>query len=82
MKGDKKTMVKEKEEAITIDGVIKKIERGDNFVVEIANENKSLVICKPSGRMRQNHIRLVIEDRVVVEVSPYDLSKGRITYRK
>jgi len=82
-KGSKKDMAtKEKEEAIVIDGSIIKVDRGDTFIVEIDNEKKSQVMCKPSGRMRQNHIRLTLGDKVTVEVSPYDLTRGRITYRK
>lgn len=54
---------------------------GTRFVVEL-NENKHQVHCIISGRMRKNYIRLVMGDNVVVEMTPYDLTKGRIIYRK
>ena len=54
---------------------------GTRFVVEL-NENKHRVHCIISGRMRKNYIRLVRGDNVIVEMTPYDLGKGRIIYRK
>jgi len=47
----------------------------------VLTEFEQEIICYTSGRLRQNKIRLVLGDEVKVEVSPYDLSKGRITYR-
>lgn len=47
----------------------------------VLTEFEQEIICYTSGRLRQNKIRLVQGDEVKVEVSPYDLSKGRITYR-
>jgi len=47
----------------------------------ILNENKSVIVCYTGGRMRQNKIRLILGDNVKVEMSPYDLTKGRIIYR-
>jgi translation initiation factor IF-1 len=49
------------------------------FRVELANGHK--VLAHISGKMRQHYIRILPEDRVVVELSPYDLSRGRIVYR-
>ena len=47
--------------------------------VELSNGHR--VLAHISGKMRQNYIRILPEDRVVVELSPYDLTRGRITYR-
>ena len=49
------------------------------FRVELANGHK--VLAHISGKMRQHYIRILPEDRVVVELSPYDLTRGRIVYR-
>jgi translation initiation factor IF-1 len=53
---------------------------GTQFVVELENGHR--IIAHVSGRMRKNYIRLVPGDGVTVELTPYDLTKGRITYRK
>jgi len=49
------------------------------FKVEL--ENKHQVLAHVSGKMRKNFIRILTGDRVLIELSPYDLSRGRITYR-
>ena len=49
-----------------------------NFSVQVG---KSVVLCTLSGKLRQNHIRILEGDRVKIECSPYDLSRGRVTYR-
>ena len=51
------------------------------FKVELALENKPVVLAHVSGRMRKNFIRILAGDKVVVELSPYDLTRGRIVYR-
>ena len=51
------------------------------FKVRLPNEQKSEVLAYVSGKMRMNYIRILPGDRVTVEMSPYDLSKARITYR-
>lgn len=51
------------------------------FRVRLPNEQKSEVLAYVSGKMRMNYIRILPGDRVTVEMSPYDLSKARITYR-
>lgn len=45
-------------------------------------DNDQAVLCVTSGRMRRNFIRVVVGDRVIVEFSPYDLTRGRIAYRE
>ncbi|MDX9911148.1 MAG: translation initiation factor IF-1 [Phycisphaerales bacterium] len=51
------------------------------FKVRLPNEQKTEVLAYVSGKMRQNWIRILPGDRVTVEMSPYDLTKARITYR-
>jgi translation initiation factor IF-1 len=68
-----------KEEHIELDGVV--IETLPNTMFRVELENKHVVIASISGRMRKNYIRILTGDRVTVELTPYDLSKGRITFR-
>ncbi len=68
-----------KKEVIEVEGVIKEALPNAMFDVELANEHH--VLAGISGRMRMNYIRILLGDRVLVELSPYDLSRGRITYR-
>lgn len=66
-------------DAIEVEGRVQEALPDAFFRVEL--ENGHLVLARPSGRMRQNYIRILPEDRVRVELSPYDLTRGRITYR-
>jgi translation initiation factor IF-1 len=68
-----------KEDAIKIEGVIKKALPNAMFTVEL--DNKHEILAHISGKMRKHYIRLNPGDRVVVELSPYDLTRGRITFR-
>jgi translation initiation factor IF-1 len=68
-----------KEEAIEIDGVI--LEALPNASFRVKLENNLEILAHISGKMRMNFIKILPGDRVRVEVSPYDLSKGRINYR-
>jgi translation initiation factor IF-1 len=65
--------------AIEIEGTVIESLPNAMFRVELANGHK--VLAHISGKMRQNYIRILPEDRVVVELSPYDLTRGRIVYR-
>jgi translation initiation factor IF-1 len=69
-----------KEEAIEVDGVVVEALANTRFRVEI--EGGHNVIAHVAGRMRKHFIRIVPGDKVRVELSPYDLSKGRITFRE
>jgi translation initiation factor IF-1 len=70
-----------KADKIEFEGVVIDVCK-DKFRVEVAQQSGTLiVICTPSGKMRQNSIKIVPGDMVDVEVSPYDLSRGRIIYR-
>ena len=64
---------------IEIEGTIVDVLPNQMFKVEL--ENKHQVICYTGGKMRQFKIRMVAGDSVKVEMTPYDLTKGRITYR-
>ena len=69
-----------KEEKIEVDGLIKEALPNAMFRVEIAGGK--LVLATISGKMRMNHIKILPGDRVRLELSPYDLNRGRITYRE
>jgi len=66
-------------DAIEIEGTVNEVLPNATFRVEL--ENGHQVLAYLSGKMRQNYIRVLDGDRVKVELSPYDLSRGRITYR-
>ena len=68
-----------KDGVIEIEGTVSESLPNAMFRVELSNGNK--VLATISGKMRQNYIRIIPEDRVVVELSPYDLTRGRIVYR-
>jgi translation initiation factor IF-1 len=68
-----------KKEAIEVEGVVSESLRDATFRVELPNGHE--VMAKISGRLRVNYIRILPGDRVLVELSPYDLTRGRITYR-
>ncbi|MCB1177999.1 MAG: translation initiation factor IF-1 [Leptospiraceae bacterium] len=69
-----------KEEAITVDGIVMEPLPNAMFKVELENGHK--ILAHISGKMRMHYIRILPGDKVTVELSPYDLTKGRITYRK
>ena len=73
-------MTKAKEEAIQVSGKVLKALANTQFQVELDNGHK--VVAHVAGRMRKNFIRIIPGDTVTVEISPYDLSKGRIIYRE
>src|SRR5450432_209280 len=68
-----------KDGAIEIEGTVVETLPNAFFRVELENGHK--VLAHISGKMRMHYIRILPDDRVVVELSPYDLSRGRITYR-
>jgi translation initiation factor IF-1 len=69
-----------KDEAIEVEGVVVEALANTRFRVQI--EGGHMVIAHVAGRMRKHFIRIVPGDKVRVELSPYDLTKGRITYRE
>lgn len=68
-----------KEEAIQMEGTVVETLPNTTFKVEL--ENGHVVNAHISGRMRKNYIRIMTGDKVTVELTPYDLTKGRIVYR-
>ena len=68
-----------KKEAIEVEGTVTEALPNAMFWVELANGHR--VLAHISGRMRMHYIRILPGDKVLIELSPYDLSRGRITYR-
>ena len=68
-----------KDGAIEIEGTVAEALPNAMFRVELTNGHK--ILAHISGKMRQHYIRILPQDRVVVELSPYDLNRGRIVYR-
>ena len=69
-----------KEEAIEVEGIVKEALPNPTFRVEL--QNGHVIMAHLSGKMRKHYIRIVPGDSVKVELSPYDLDKGRITFRQ
>jgi translation initiation factor IF-1 len=69
-----------KQDAIEVEGTV--VEPLPNAMFRVELENGHKVLAHISGRMRMNFIRILPGDKVTVELSPYDLSRGRIVYRK
>ena len=69
-----------KDDAIEVEGTV--IEPLPNAMFRVELENWHKVLAHISGKMRMNFIRILPGDKVTVELSPYDLTRGRITYRK
>jgi len=68
-----------KQKSIEVEGNVLEALGNSLFRVELDNEH--VIVCHISGKMRKFHIRIIPGDRVKVEMSPYDLTKGRITFR-
>ncbi len=68
-----------REDAVKVDGVVREILPNTMFRVELENGHK--ILCHISGKLRLHFIKILPGDKVAVELSPYDLTKGRIVYR-
>ena len=68
-----------KKDSIEVEGTVKEALPNANFKIELANGHE--VLAHVSGKIRMNFIRVIPGDRVLVELSPYDLTRGRIKYR-
>jgi translation initiation factor IF-1 len=68
-----------KEEPIKVEGIV--LETLPNAMFKVELENKHRVLAHISGKMRMHFIKILPGDKVTVELSPYDLTRGRITYR-
>ena len=69
-----------KDDVIEVEGKVLEALPNAMFQVELANGHK--ILAHVSGKLRMNYIKILVGDTVTVEVSPYDISKGRITWRK
>ena len=67
------------EDVIEVEGVV--VEALPNAMFKVNLENDHIILAHVSGKMRMNFIRILPGDRVTMELTPYDLSRGRITYR-
>ena len=76
---EEKFLAKPKEDAIVLEGTV--IEPLPNAMFRVELENGHKVLAHISGKMRMHYIRILPGDRVQVELTPYDLQRGRITYR-
>ena len=70
-----------KEDLIKLSGVVEEVLPNAMFRVTLDNEQKTKIIATIGGRLRQNNIRILLGDNVEVEMSPYDLTRGRVVYR-
>jgi translation initiation factor IF-1 len=68
-----------KEEIIEVEGKVVEVLPGSRFRIEL--ENGHMIMGTLSGKMRKNNIKVILYDRVTVEMTPYDLSVGRISFR-
>lgn len=68
-----------KEDVIEIEGIV--VEKLPNAMFKVELENGHQVLAHISGKLRKNYIRILPGDKVTMEMSPYDLTKGRITWR-
>jgi translation initiation factor IF-1 len=69
-----------KKDVIRVRGEVIESLPGSTFRVKLSNGH--VILCHISGRIRKHYIRILTGDRVIVELSPYDLTKGRIVYRE
>ena len=68
-----------KEETLTLDGIVQEVLPSTQFRVQLANGAN--VLAYASGKVRKHRIRVLAGDKVALEMSPYDLTRGRISYR-
>lgn len=69
-----------KDDIIELTGTVEEVLPGNMFRVKVDNM-PSVLLCYMGGKLKQHKIRIILGDSVRIEVSPYDLTKGRITYR-
>ena len=80
MAKNNKTNTSNKEEKIEVEGKVVEVLKGSDYLVELPNGHT--VVAYVSGKMRVNMIRILPGDTVTIELSPYDLTRGRITWNK
>lgn len=69
-----------KDDILELTGTVDEVLPGNMFRVKVDNMNQ-IILCYMGGKLKQHKIRIIMGDKVKVEVSPYDLTKGRVTYR-
>jgi translation initiation factor IF-1 len=69
-----------KDDIIELTGIVEEVLPGNMFRVKVDNI-ATVLLCYMGGKLKQHKIRIILGDKVKVEVSPYDLTKGRVTYR-
>lgn len=69
-----------KSDIIELTGTVEEVLPGSMFKVKVDNM-PSVLLCYTGGKLKQHKIKIILGDRVKIEVSPYDLTKGRVTYR-
>jgi translation initiation factor IF-1 len=69
-----------KDDIIELTGAVEEVLPGNMFRVRVDNLNQ-IILCYMGGKLKQHKIRIILGDKVKLEVSPYDLTKGRVTYR-
>ena len=69
-----------KEDLLELTGSVEEVLPNSTFRVKVDNMNQ-IVLCYMGGRLKQHKIKVILGDKVKIEMSPYDLTKGRITYR-
>ena len=73
-------MAAKSKEVIEVKGIILESLPNAMFLVELEN-NQHRILAHPSGKMRRNNIRILQGDKILIEISPYDITRGRIIYR-
>lgn len=69
-----------KDDILELTGVVEEVLPGNMFRVKI-EQSSNTILCYMGGKLKQHKIRIILGDKVKIEVSPYDLTKGRVTYR-
>ena len=69
-----------KDDIIELTGQVEEVLPGNMFRVKVANM-PTVLLCYMGGKLKQHKIRIILGDNVKIEISPYDLTKGRVTYR-
>ena len=73
--------MKEKKDVLELEGTVLEALKGANFRVQI-DDTDQVILAHVSGKIRKNFIKILVGDKVTCELSPYDLTKGRITFRR
>eukprot|EP00900_Chrysochromulina_parva_P022290 jgi/Chrpa1/4695/Chrysochromulina_OHIO_Genome00015251-RA len=74
-------VMKEQKDVLELEGIVLEAMPNANFRVQL-DDTEQVILAHISGRIRKNSIKILVGDKVTCEISPYDLTKGRITFRK